>query len=62
MEKIKGFINLAMLFLPALGFLLCCAALNCMNEAEPFVSKFISGIILILILPAVAFIREVANV
>ena len=62
MEKIKGFINLATLFVPALGFFLCCTALNHMNAGEPFVARFIGGIILILILPAIAFIQEVANV
>lgn len=62
MERIKAFINLATMFLPAIGFFLCCAALNCMDAGEPFVAKFISGVILILILPAIAFIMEVFNV
>jgi hypothetical protein len=62
MKKIKGFINVAVLAAPAVGFLFCCAALNCMGAGEPFAGKLIGGIITMAILPAVAFIQGLFNV
>ena len=59
MKKIKSFVNLAVLAAPAIGFLICCAALGCMDAGEPFAAKFISGIITMFILPAVAFFQGV---
>lgn len=62
MKKIKGFINLAVLAAPAVGFFMCWAAISCMQAGEPFAGKFISGLIIMLILPAVAFFGGLANV
>ncbi len=62
MEKIKGFLRLAVLAAPAIGFFVCCAAMNCMQAGDPFAAKFIGGVITMAILPAVAFFQGVANV
>ena len=57
MKKIKGFINVAVLAAPAVGFFICCAALCCADAGEPFAGKLIGGLITMAILPAVAFIQ-----
>ncbi|MBR4859323.1 MAG: hypothetical protein IKU08_09100 [Clostridia bacterium] len=62
MKKIKGFINLAVLAAPAIGFFVCCAAVTCMQAGEPFAGKLIGGLIVMAILPAVAFFGGLANV
>lgn len=45
MEKIKGVLTLAFLFVPVIGLLICCHAVTCMSAGDPFAAKLIIGIL-----------------
>lgn len=55
MKKIIGFVRLAVLAAPAIGFFVLCAAMSSMQAGDPFAGKLIGGLITSAILPLVAF-------